>query len=117
MALTIQDLQPKNFTVDIDGVQIDCKPPKLSHILLISKVGEVLNDPKKATSQEIKQAEKDMDSIIIELMPSLSGIELSVTSILTVITQIMGQIEPADNKELNDKGVQFNTDPKVEKIG
>lgn len=117
MGLTIEDLKPKTFEIIVQGVKLNCKPLRLSHALVISKIGEVFKDTKSASKQEIKQAEVDMDEVIAELIPELKGIELDISNLMDLITQLMEHIQPSDNKELSDKGVQFNDDPKVEKNG
>jgi len=35
---TIADLQPKPFTVTVGGVELKCKPLRLSHALILSKM-------------------------------------------------------------------------------
>ena len=117
MALTIQDLQPKDFTVTIKGVEVQCKPPRLSHTLVISKVGEVFQNIKEASRDDIQNAETDFDWVVAELMPELKDIKLDMQSVLDIITQIMSKIQPEESKELAEKGVKFDSDPKVEKIG
>jgi len=54
MALTIEDLKPKSFTVNIKGVELQCKPLRMSHTLIISKVGEVFQNINTATRDQIK---------------------------------------------------------------
>lgn len=115
--LTIEDLKPKSFKVNIKGVELECKPLRMSHTLVISKIGEIFQNIGASSKEQIKQAEADMDEVVADLIPELSGIELDMQSTLDLITEMMAHIQPADNKELNDKGVEFNTDPKVEKLG
>ena len=117
MSLTIEDLKPKKFKITIKGVEVECKPLRLSHALTISQIGEVFNNSKKTSTIELKKCEEDMDNIIGELIPELKDIELDVASILDVITQMMGTIQPTDNKYLNENEVSFDSDPKAEKIG
>lgn len=117
MALTIQDLQPKDFIVTIKGVEVPCKPPRLSHTLVISKVGEVFQNIKEASRADIQSAESDFDWVVAELMPELKDIKLDMQAVLDIITQIMTKIQPEESIELADKGVKFDSDPKVEKIG
>lgn len=114
MALTIEDLRPKDFTVNVDGVELTCKPLKLSHALTISKLGNIFENAQKASKQEIDNAQKEIYEVIWELIPELKGIELNVSVIMKLIEQIMNQIQPSDNKELIDSKVEFkNNDPKV----
>jgi hypothetical protein len=117
MALTIEDLRPKNFKVNIKGVEVDCKPPRLSHILVISKVGESFQNIANLKREQIQEAEKDFDWVVSELMPELKGIDLDMQSVIDLITQIMEKIQPDESKELSDKGVKIDSDPKAEKIG
>lgn len=117
MALTIDDLRPKNFKVNIKGVELECKPLRMSHTLIVSKIGDIFQNVSTSTNEQITQAQKDMDQVIADLIPELSGIELDMSATLELITQMMDQVQPDDNKELSDKGVSFDTDPKAEKIG
>jgi hypothetical protein len=117
MALTIEDLRPKPFKINIKGVEVDCKPPRLSHMLVISKVGEAFQNISTASRETIQQSEKDFDWVVSELIPELKDIELDMQSVIDIITQVMEQVQPEENKELADKGVKFDTDPKAEKIG
>jgi len=117
MALTIEDLKPKSFTVNIKGVEVNCKTPRLSHILVISKVGESFQNISDLKREQIQQAEKDFDWVVAELIPELKDIPLDMQSVIDLITQIMEKIQPEESKELYDKGVKFDTDPKAEKIG
>lgn len=115
---TIEDLQPKSFTVTIRDVEITCKPLRLSHLLKIAKIGEVFKDAKSSTSEQISEAERDIDGIIDELMPELKGIQLGMQDVLDVIAQMMESVQPTDNKFLKDKGVEFASDPKeVTEVG
>lgn len=113
MSVSVDDLRPKPFVVTVKGVELQCKPLRLSHALSVAKVGNVFQSPEKSSTEQIKQAEKDMDTLIEELIPELKGIELDVSSILELITQLMEQIQPEDNKELEEKGVSFEADPKA----
>lgn len=117
MALTIDDLKPKNFKIKVKGVEIESKPPRLSHTLVISKVGETFKDIKSADRKQIEQAEKDFDWVVAELMPELKDIPLDMQAVIDIITELMEQVAPEENRELNEKGVKFNTDPKVGVIG
>lgn len=113
MGLTIQDLQPQDFKVSIKGVELTCKPLRLSHTLILAKVGDVFQNVGECTTEQLKQAEKDLDEVTTELIPELQGISLDMRSSMELITQMMEQVEPEDNKELAANGVTF--DPKVEK--
>jgi hypothetical protein len=117
MALTVADLQPKDFKVTIKGVELNCKAPKLSHMLVLSKVGDLFQNIKDSSREQILSAQDDFDWVVKELLPELSDTQLDMQSSIDLITQIMGQVQPEENKELNDKGVKFDTDPKVEKVG
>lgn len=117
MSVTIQDLQPKPFNVEIKGLTLECKPLRMSHALAIAKIGNVFENAKEASTQSMKQAERDMDEVIGELIPELKGVQLDIGATLQLITQMMEQIQPSDNKELDEKGVKFDTDPKAQVTG
>jgi hypothetical protein len=119
MALTVEDLRAKGFEVDINGVKLQCNPLRLSHALGISKLGEVFQNPKDATKKQIKEAEDDLDEVLNDLIPELKdkNIQLDMSTILKLLSQLMEQIEPSDNKELAKRKVSIDSDPKVETTG
>lgn len=117
MGLTIEDLRPKSFKVTIKGVELGCKPPRLSHTLTIAKIGEIFKDTKSAKKEEVKQAEADMDEVIGELIPELKDFNLDMADVLELITQMMEHVKPADNKYLDKAGVKFDANPKAKKTG
>lgn len=117
MPLTIEDLKPKNFKVKLKGVELESKPLRLSHALMVVKLSEIFQNPDKATKEQIKQAEADMDELIAELIPDLKDIQLDINSTSDLITELMNHVQPSDNKELTDKGVKFDADPKAQRTG
>lgn len=117
MALNIDDLQPKPFEVKIKDQTTNCKPPKLSHIFILSKLGNIFQNPNDFSSADIKQAERDLEDVFGELIPELKGTSLDMQLNIELITQIMDKINPSETKELDEKGVKFNSDPKAERIG
>lgn len=104
---------PKNFTITVKGVELQCKPLRLSHALIVSKIGNVFQAPKDFNSKEIKQAEIDLDDVLTDLIPELKGISLGINDTVELITQLMDNVQPTDDKEVKDAGVRFDTDPKV----
>lgn len=117
MALTLEDLQPKSFVIKIKDIELKCKPLRLSHTLILAKVGDVFQNISNATAETIEQAEKDIDKVFSDLIPELKGMQLDMQATVDVITQMMEQIQPSDNAELNRKGVKFDDDPKDQRNG
>jgi len=115
MALTIDDLKPKNFTITIKDVEIECIPLKVSHVMLLQKVGLIFSDVKNATTQQIKDAETDLYSIIEEVSPTLKDAQLDFNSVFEYIEQLMAGVETSETKEIKSSGVTFTKDPKAEK--
>lgn len=113
MSVNIEDLKPKPFKVILRGIELDCKPLRFSHALALAKLGNVFKEVDKATKEEIRQAEIDIDEVISELIPDLAGVELDISSLLVLMEQLMKQIEPSDNKELREAEVDLPTDPKA----
>lgn len=113
MGVTVEDLKPKNFKVTVKGVELESKPLRVSHALVIAKIGNVFQDSKNASREDIKQAEADMDYVIGELIPELADVELDMTATMQLIEQLMEHVEPSDNAELKEKGVKFDSDPKA----
>lgn len=117
MALDIKDLQPKPFEVSVKGQTTECKPPRLSHIFILSKVGNLFQNTDTASSADVKQAEKDLDEVFGELIPELKGVSLDMQPTLDLITQIMENVNPSENKEMDSQGVKLDSDPKAERTG
>lgn len=114
MGLTVQDILPKPFTVTIKGVDLECKPLRLSHALIVGKLADVFNNPKEYTAKDIKLAEADIDDVIGEIMPELKGAQLGMTEIASIVTQLMSSVRADDDIELNEAGVRFENDPKAQ---
>lgn len=112
MSNTIDDLKPKPFDVTVKGVRLSCQPLRLSHAMIVARVGNIFQR-QDATNDEIRQAEADIDAVIAEQIPELAETRLDLAATLELITQMMESVEPADNRELRERGVRFNADPKA----
>jgi len=117
MALTIDDLKPKPFTVNIRGVEVECKPLKLSHTLELTKIGRIFEAPEDYAKTDYKNAETDFQKMVTELMPELKDIEVDAKLAQPILEQMLDSIEPTDSKALKEAGVKFDKDPKVPKTG
>lgn len=117
MSITINDLSPKPFKVNIKGLELTSQPLRLSHALVLTKIGNIFQNIEGAKKAEITQAEKDLDEVIGELIPELKDVKLDMATTLSLIEQLMSTIEPDDNKELKEKGVSFNSDLKAQTTG
>lgn len=109
---SLDDLRPKSFQVEVRGVKLNCKPLRLSHGLLVGKLGEAFQDTSKLTKQEIKQIQSDVDELVIELIPDLKDVELNMADTVELLSQLTDGIQPSDNEYLEKAGVNFN-DPKA----
>lgn len=114
---TIDDLQPKNFNIEIRGVVLESKPLRLSHALSLNKLGEIFKNPTEMSKAKVSQAEQELDEVIGELIPELKGKQLDLQTTLELLTKLIETISPDDNKELSAAGVEMNADPKAERIG
>lgn len=117
MSLSVSDLIPKDFKITIKGVEVTSKPPKLAHMLVLSKVGNLFQNINEAKRDDILSAQEDFDWVVTELIPELKDVELDMQASIDLITEIMKQVQPEENKELAEMGVKFDTDPKAEKVG
>lgn len=115
MALNISDLQPKPFTVTLGEQTTECQPLKLRHIFILNKLGTVFQNPDTATREQIEEAEADFNYVVGDLIPELKDVSLPIDMMMDLITQMMETVNPTENKELADKGVSFDADPKAQK--
>ncbi len=115
MALNISDLQPKPFTVTLGEQETECAPLKLRHIFILNKLGTVFQNPDSATREQITEAEADFNYVVADLIPELKDVSLPIDMMMSLITQMMSTVNPSENKELEAKGVSFDTNPKAPK--
>jgi hypothetical protein len=113
MSVTINDLQPKPFIIKIGDLELNSKPIRLSHALMLVKVGKIFDDASNASIEDIESAQKSLDKVFGDLVPELAGVELDMNTTIVIIEQMMNQITPDDNKELVENKVKIDTDPKV----
>lgn len=111
MSITIEDLRPKSFKVRIKGVELDCKPLRVSHALTVAKMGAIFSDPSKHSKKQIKEAELELDEVVSELMPELN-FSLDIDNMLELLTQLNESMTPSENKELAEAGVELSKGPK-----
>lgn len=116
MSVSINDLQPKKFKIEIKGVELEVEPLNLSQMLIVASAGKIFQ-AESPTKQQIINAGNDMQEILDEVIPELKGKKLDGQTTLDLIGKIMNSVEPDDNKELNERGVKFDVDPKAGKIG
>lgn len=100
MSINIEDLQPKSFEVTIKGQTTLCKPPRLSHIFILSKIGNLFQSPESASSTDVKQAEKDLDEVFGDLIPELKGVNLDMQSAIDLIEGIKRAIHRMHTTEI-----------------
>jgi hypothetical protein len=121
MAIQINDLQPKNFPIELtvngEVITVQCKPLRLSQALMVSKIGNIFQSVETATKDELVQAETDMNEVIKQAIPELAEIDLDMALTMQIIQGMMNSITPGEQAELNANGVSFDTNPKAEKIG
>lgn len=116
--LTIDDLKPKPFTINVKGVELECQPLRLAHALTIAKIGSVFSETAKASAQEIEQAARDLDAVVGQVIPALKDVALDASASIELITQLVATIEPAESSALKESGITFeNPDPKVQTAG
>lgn len=113
MSVTLDDLQPKQFKIKIKDTELTCNPPEMWHTMVLAKVGTLFQNIDKATQTEMRQAQIDLEEVIRELIPELNGIKLDTNTWLIIMQQIFDASQPNDDRELKEKGVRLNTDPKV----
>lgn len=114
------DLQPKQLKITIQGKEYNCKPPRLSHRLIIGRIQPLFKAAEdmangkqtEVSAEDMIQYENDLDTMIQDLMPELKGVTLDITNIIEIISQLLEAMLPAESKELKDAKVEVN-DPKV----
>ncbi len=113
MSLSIDDLRPKPFKVVIKGVELECQPLRLSHALAISRIGELMQNSAKHSMDDIRVSEKELDTIISELIPELGDINLELSAVMQLFEQMMDHIQPVEDQELKKNNVKLDSDPKA----
>jgi len=103
MSITINDLSPKPFKVNIKGLELTSQPLRLSHALVLTKIGNIFQNIEGAKKAEITQAEKDLDEVIGELIPELKDVKLDMATTLSLIEQLM-----STNRTRHTSHLSFN---------
>ena len=116
MSLSLEDLRPKNFTITIQGVELECKPLKLSHTLTMASISDIFSNLKDSTPESIERADKEIQSLIADIIPSLN-FELDGATTMEIITELVNSTTPSDVEYLNKNGVKLDASPKAEKVG
>lgn len=112
MSLSIEDLKPKETKITVRGVELVAKPLTLAQALIISKAATIFSNSADVSREEITQAESDLDAVISEVIPEIS-FSLDMVTKMELIEKLLESIQPEDNKELKDNGVEVNSNPKV----
>lgn len=115
----MNDLQPKPFKVKIQDRTYLCKPPRLSHRLIIGRVQPLFKamadlEQGKQTdipAEDLLKYEEDIDVMIQSLIPELKGVTLDIIDLAEILGQIMDHMLPADSKELKDANVDMGKVP------
>lgn len=125
--MSASDLQPKPFKITVNGKDYICKPPRMSHRLIIIKVQPLFVQSENAnagnritlTSEEILSMEHDIDVLISDLLPAIDPLQLSTDDTVDILEQILDHLLPADIKEFKEENVAISEeseDPKGKKI-
>jgi len=113
---SVEDLQPKPFTVTIKGMEYESKPLRLSHALMVSKIGAIFNDVRNSNLKETKQAETDLDLIIADLIPDIKDAHLDLLTVMDLLAQLMDSVQPTEQQELEDNNIEIS-EKKTEEAG
>ena len=60
---SLDDILPKSFVINIKGVELECRPPKLSHVMLLAKTSKVFQDLDNASVEQIQEVQKTVDAV------------------------------------------------------
>ena len=112
--MNVEDLRPKPFKVTVKGVDLECKPLRMSHALSLAKIGNAFEDPGTKSREENKKLELEFDEVVSELVPDLAGVPLDLQSSMELIQQLMASVEPSESQELKENKVELpSSDPKA----
>lgn len=109
----INDLLPKEKTITVQGVELTVKPMRLRHALHLSKIADVFTNHEKYKAADIDEADKLIHEIVGELIPQLAGKELSFDLVGKLVGEMLNTVAPSDTRELDERGVKLDTDPKA----
>lgn len=82
----------------------------------MASISDIFSNLKDSTPESIKRADKEIQSVISEIIPSLD-FELDGATTMEIITKLMNSTTPSDVEFLNKNGVELNASPKAEKVG
>lgn len=98
-------LAPKPVTVHIGGRDISVQPPKTAVMLRMSRL-KGLQDADKLPPEQLDQLAKDLEDIIVAVIPELEGATLSFGQQMKLLEIISEMATPPDVKALKAEGIE-----------
>lgn len=111
--LDLEALAPQSASIKLPNGQIvSVRPPRLKDTLKLSILGQQMKDVNMLNDEQLTVLDADIDKALVDMIPELSGIELSTPQKLGVITLLAEMGVPASTKDLKQQGIEVTGDPK-----
>lgn len=112
--LDLDALVPSSAIVKFDGREVEVMPPKTVDVLKLGSLGQKLQEVKSLTETEVETLVRELQSLIVKVIPDLNGKELNTVQLLNLVKLIGAMSMPPDTKELEKQGITaVNNSPKA----
>lgn len=111
--IDLDALQPKPVIIKFNGQEITLNPPKTGDILKLGESAAKLQTISDKTPAEINTLIEEVTSAVYIIVPELTGQALNSQQLLALIKAISEMAIPPDAKELAQRGITVDGDPKA----
>lgn len=91
-------LAPKPFRIKVAGQEIEIQPPTVEQALIFTEASNQFSNVAGKSREEIETAVHNLRTVLIEIIPPLANINLSVKQFITLVTEMSQHIYPETDK-------------------
>jgi hypothetical protein len=112
--IDLDALQPQPAIIKFKNKEITLNPPTTGDVLKLGEVAQKLQDIGELDADAVDATVQEVTNQVYKIIPDLAGEVLSTAQLLTLIKAISDMAIPPDAKELQERGITVDTDPKAE---
>jgi hypothetical protein len=116
--IDLDALTPQKAILKFQGNEITVDPPTVGAALKLAAAAQRMADLKDNAADikpdELDSALDDIKEKIDVIIPELKGHELNMEQLLVVTRAISDMLIPKDAKELKERGISVDSDPKAD---
>jgi hypothetical protein len=111
--IDLDALQPEAAIIKFNGEEITLNPPKTGDVLTLGQYATKLATLEGLTPDEVNAVIETITQLIYKIVPALNNAPLNTTQLLVLVKAISDMAIPPDAKELLERGISVDSDPKA----